>query len=106
MARYLLLGRTNWAAPWPTDPSEELKMEEMYYAAVEEAIKKGEIEDVGYFTDGQSGYVIIRGEAADVYRMTLENDYYSWEIHEIIPLEKAKEIEIAVLKDKVEAAKK
>ena len=106
MARFLILGRTNWAAPWPTDPSEELKMQEMYYAAVEESIKKGEIEDIGYFTDGQSGYAIVNAEATDVYRMSLANDYYLWEIHEIIPLEKAKEIELAVIKDKVEAAKK
>ena len=106
MARFLILGRTNWAAPWPTDPSEELKMEEMYYAAVEEAIKKGEIEDIGFFTDGQSGYMIVKGEATDIYRMTLANPYYFYEIHEIIPLEKAKEIELAVLKDRIEAAKK
>jgi len=106
VARFLILGSTNWAAPWPTDPSEELKMEEMYYEAVEEAIKKGEIEDIGFFTDGQSGYIIVKGEAADVYRMTLENPFYDYEIHEIISLKKAKEIELAVLKDKVKVAKK
>jgi len=51
VARFLILGHTNWAAPWPEDPSEELKMEKMYYAALEESIKKGEIEDIGFFTD-------------------------------------------------------
>ncbi len=106
MARYLILGRTNWAAPWPTDPSEELKMQEEYYAAVEEAVKKGEIEDIGFFTDGQSGYIIVKGEAADVYRQALENPYYHYEIHEIIPLEKAKENEIAALKARIAAEKK
>jgi len=106
VAKYLLLARTNWAAPWPTDPSEELKMEEMGYAALEEAMKKGEIEDIGFFTDGQSGYAIIRGEATDVYRMALENPYFSYEVHEIIPLEKAKKIEISVLKDMIKTAKK
>ncbi len=106
MARFLMLVSTNWAAPWPTDPSEELEMEEMYYAALEEAMKKGEIEDIGFFTDGQSGYAIVKGEAADVYRMTLQNPFYDYEIHEIIPLKKAKEIELAVLKDNVKAAKK
>jgi hypothetical protein len=106
VARFLILGRANWAAPWPTDPAEELKLEKMGYAALEEAMKKGEIEDVGYFTDGQSGYAIVRGEATDVYRMALENPYYDCEIHEIIPLEKAKEIELAVLKDNVKAARK
>jgi hypothetical protein len=106
VARFLILGRANLAAPWPTDPSEELKMEEMYYAAVEESMKKGEIEDIGFFTDGQSGYVIVEGEATDVYRLTLENPYYNYEIHEIISLKKAKEIELAVLRDNVKAAKK
>ena len=106
MARFLILGRANLAAPWPTDPSEELEMEKMYYAALEESIKKGEIEDIGFFTDGQSGYVIVKGEAADVYRLTLGNPYYDYEIHEIIPLEKAKKIELEVLKDNVKAARK
>jgi hypothetical protein len=106
VARFLILGRTNWAAPWPEDPSEELKMEKMYYAALEESIKKGEIEDIGFFTDGQSGYVIVKGEATDVYRLTLENPYYNYEIHEIISLKKAKEIELAVLKDKAKASRK
>jgi hypothetical protein len=106
VGRFLILGRANWAAPWPEDPSEDLKMEKMYYAALEEALKKGEIEDVGFFTDGQSGYVIVNGEATDVYRLTLENPFYDYEIHEIISLEKAKKIELAVLKDMIEAAKK
>jgi hypothetical protein len=105
MARYLILGRTNWAAPWPADPSEELKMQKEYYAAVEEAVKKGEIEDVGYFLDGQSGYVIVNAEAADVYRQALENSYYHYEINEIIPLEKAKKNEIAALKARIAAEK-
>jgi hypothetical protein len=73
---------------------------------LEESIKKGEIEDIGFFTDGQSGYVIVKGEATDVYRLTLENPYYNYEIHEIISLKKAKEIELAVLKDKAKASRK
>ncbi|UCE43875.1 MAG: hypothetical protein JSV57_05890 [Candidatus Bathyarchaeota archaeon] len=81
-------------------------MEKRYYEAAEEAMKKGEIEDIGFFADGQSGFMIVKGEATDVYRILLENPYYDYEIHEIIPLAKAKEIEIAVLEDMVKAANK
>jgi len=107
MARFLALWRVNPVAPWPTDPTGALKLYERLFATMDDLIKKREIEEFGFFPDANSGYVISKGESADVFRRA--NMYYPHiisEIHEIIPYEKGKEIEMAVLKAKIEAAKK
>ena len=107
MARFLILWRSNPAAPMPTDPSEHLKLEEKMFAAVDDLIKKGEIEEFGFFQDGTSGYVIGKGEATDIFRrLRMFSPYILGEVHEIIPYEKGKEIMLAVAKAKIEAAKK
>lgn len=105
MSRFLVLWRSNPAAPWPTDPSEHLKLDEKMFAAIGESIKKGEIEDFGFFLDGRSGYGIGRGESTDIFRsLSMFLPYIFCEVHEIIPYEKGKEITIALLK--AAAAKK
>ena len=107
MARYLCMWRMNPAAPTPTDPSEGLKLNEMLFAAMDDLIKRGEIEEFGWFPDGTSGYVIGKGEATDMFRSaSMFLPYIIGEVHEIIPYEKGKEITIAVLKAQIAAAKK
>ncbi len=107
MARYLVLWRQNPCAPWPTDPSERLKLSERMYAAIDDSIKKGEMDEFGFFPDVVSGYVISKGEAADLYRRaSMFQPYILVEHHEIIPYEKGKEISIAIAKARIEAAKK
>jgi len=107
MARYLILWRENPVAPWPTDPSEALKLNEKMFAAVDDLIKKGEIEEFGFFQDGTSGYTIGKGESTDMFRCSsMFLPYILGEVHEIIPYEKGKEIELAVAKARIEAAKK
>lgn len=105
MARFLVLWRVNPVAPWPAEPSEHLKLDERMYAAIGESIKKGEIEDFGFFLEGNSGYGIGRGESIDIFRsLSMFLPYIICEVHEIIPFEKGKEITIALLK--AAAAKK
>jgi len=95
----LTLWRMNPAAAWPTDPSEALKLNEKMFAAIDEAIKKGGVEEFGFFPDGASGYGIGKGEAADAFRsVSMFVPYILCEVHEIIPYEKGKEITIALLK--------
>lgn len=107
MARYLVLWRQNPVAPWPADPAESLKLFKRMLAGMDELMKKGEVEDFGWFHDANSGYVISKGESTDVLRRAnMFMPYILSEVHEIIPYEKGKEIEIAVLKAKIEAAKK
>ena len=107
MARFLVLWRGNPAAAWPADPSESLELMEKTFAAIDDLIKKGAIEEFGFFPDGWSGYVIGKGEATDVFTtVSMFGPYILCEVHEIIPYEKGKEISMALGKAMVEAAKK
>lgn len=93
MSRFLILWRMNLSAPWPTDPSESLKLNEMMWAAIDAFKAEGVIEDFGNFPDGTSGYAIGKGEATDVYkRVSMFLPYMHGEVHEIIPYEKGKEL--------------
>lgn len=107
MARFLVLWRLNPAAPWPTDPSKYLELEEKLWAGVDGLMKKGEFEEWGTFPDVHDGYVIGKGETVDIYRdMCMFYPYVVCEVHEIISLEKHKEIIRAVLKAQIAALKK
>ena len=107
MARYLCMWRVNPVAPTPADLSEGLKLNEMLFAAMDDLIKRGEVEEFGWFPDGTSGYVIGKGEATDMFRsIRMFLPHIINEVHEIIPYEKGKEILRAVLKAQIAAAKK
>ena len=107
MARFLVLWRVNPIAPWPTDPSKALELEEKVWAAIDGLMKKGEVEEFGIFPDGWSGYAIGKGETVDAYRnVIMFHPYFLAEVHEIIPYEKMKEIDRALLKAQIAAAKK
>ena len=113
MARFLVLWRLNPAAIplMPKDPSESLKFYERQFAPIDDSIKKGEIEEFGFFPDtssgGASGYAISKGEATDILRTAwMQLPYYLFEVHEIIPYEKGKEITMALVKATIELAKK
>lgn len=93
MARFLILWRMNPNAPWPTDPSEALKLNEMMWAAIDSFKQEGVIEDFGNFPEATSGYAIGKGDATDVYRrLNMFLPYMYAEVHEIISYEKGKEI--------------
>jgi len=94
-------------APWPTDPSKYLELEEKMWAPIDGLMKKGEIEEFGVFPDAYSGYAIGKGEAVDVYRdVSMFHPYILNEVHEIIPYEKYKEITRAGLKAQIAAMRK
>lgn len=107
MARYLTLWRRNPVAPWPTDPAEWQKLTETMWAGIDDLIKKGQIEEFGFFLNGTSGYVISEGEAADSYRnVSMFLPYIECEVHETISYEKAKESLKTLWKALAEAPKK
>ena len=67
----------------------------------------GKIVEHGHFLDGNSGYSIWEGEAADIFRnQSMTWLYYEFEVHEFIPYEKSREILGAVFKLTTEPAKK
>jgi len=107
VARFLVLWRVNPVAPWPTDPSKYLEMEEKMWASIDEMLKKGQMEEFGVFPEAHCGYVIGKGETADIYRTAcMFHPYVLAEVHEIIPYEKHKEILREVLKAQMAAMKK
>ena len=107
MARYLVLWHMNPVAPWPTDPSKYLEIQERMWAGIDALTKKGEIEDFSLFLDGISGFAIGKGESADVFRdVCMFQPYILCEVKEILSYEKSKEISRALLKAQIVAAKK
>jgi len=107
VARFLVLWRTNPVAPWPRDPVEYSKLVERMWAGIDDAIKKGTVKEHGSFLEGVSGYSIGEGEATDVFKsVNMFLPYVLFEVHEIIPYEKSKEIQRALIKAQIEAAKK
>jgi len=107
MGRFLVLWRLNPLAPWPTDPSKTLELNEKMWASTDSAIKEGKIKEFGSFLDASSGYVIGEGEATDVFASAnMFMPYVLFEVHEIIPYEKEKEIVRAICKAQIAAAEK
>jgi hypothetical protein len=107
VARFLVLWRVNPVAPWPTDPSKYLELQEKMWAAIDGLMKKGEIEEFGTFPDGYSGYTIGKGETVDLFRdVIMFHPYILADVHEIIPYDKTKEITRATLKAQIAAMRK
>jgi hypothetical protein len=107
LARFLNLWRLNPVGAWPTDPSKYLELQERMWADIDGLMKKGEIEEFGVFPDGTSGYYIVKGETADLYRNTYGSQCYVLsDVREIIPYEKHKEILGAVLRSRIATAQK
>lgn len=104
MARYITIWRFNPSAPWPTDPVEYAKLEEMYWASMDNIIKGGLIEEFGFFSNGMSGYAICHGEA--INHFTASWSSWPWsvcEIYEVLPYETAKEAAKGLMKAQAEA---
>ena len=106
MARFLAIWKQNQMAPYPTDPTEAAKLNQMMFAGIDELKKNGEILDFGMFPDGTTGFAISKGEAADVFRrVNMFQPYFLFEVHEIVPYEQAKEITKEIYKMRIEQAK-
>ena len=107
MARMISFWRFNLAAPFPMDPLKLLEMQEQYWALMDGMIKKGEIEEFGFFPNAVSGYVISNGEAANFFKnASMFLPFIINDEHEIIPYEKGKEVIRAMLKAQIAAMKK
>ena len=107
MARFINLWHVNPSAPWPMEPSKLLEMEEGMWTMMDELKNKGDIEEWGVFSDPHCGYIIGKGETADMLKnSSMFYPYIVSEIHEIIPYEKQKEVIRAVRKAQIAAMKK
>jgi hypothetical protein len=82
-------------------------MQEQYWALMDGMIKKGEIEEFGFFPDALTGYVITKGETVNLFRnASMFLPFVINDVHEIIPYEKGKEVTRAMLKALIAAMKK
>jgi hypothetical protein len=107
MARFLVLWRVNWKAPWPTDPSKYLELNEKMWAGIDGLMKNGQIEEFGTFPDGESGYTIGKGETADLFASVMAfHPYIRAEVHEIIPYETQKAATRAILEARIAEMRK
>jgi len=107
MAKFLGLWRFNPMAPMPTDPIEAAKMFEMMFAAMDNLIKTGEVQEFGFFPDGTSGYTISSGGSKGQLRGSFSfYPFVGIEVHEIVPYETGKEVLRGVMKAQAEAMKR
>jgi hypothetical protein len=82
-------------------------MEEMMWTMMDGLMKKGEVEEWGVFSDPHAGYIIGKGEIADMLRnASMFYPYVISETREIIPQEKEREIIRDVRKAQIAAMKK
>jgi hypothetical protein len=89
----------NPSIPWPQDPEEALKLNEMLWSFVDGLMKKGEIIDFGWFLDGKSGYAIGEGDSVTTFtNVNMFGTYFNMEVEEIIPYEVGKQVNRARLK--------
>jgi len=69
------------------------------WAGIDGLLKKGEVKEFGYFADGKSGYAIGEGDTVSAFRdVSMFSPYYEFEVNEIIPYEKGKEVLRALMK--------
>ena len=103
MAKYLVLWRKNPTAPWPTDPAELLKFNEMMWGLFDLQNKSGGVKDYGYFLDGNSGYTIAEGDAKESLRAAAAfSPFYEVEVlEEVVSDQVAIEVFTEDLKDKI-----
>ena len=107
MSRYLILWRRREVAQWPTNPTDYLKLMEMQWATIEGLQKKGDIKEFGWFTKGDSGYILGEGDGATVFKdLVMFTHFYDFDVSEVVPYEKGKETMRSVLTLQIEAMKK
>jgi hypothetical protein len=106
MAKFLILWRVNPMAT-PPDTVERVKVNEMLWAMIDNMMKTGEIREEGFFLNGTSGYILVEGEPADVFKVAASfRPFVDSEVHEILPYETGKEVVRGVMKANAEATKK
>jgi hypothetical protein len=95
MSKYMILYKAIPSA-WPTDPKQVLAIWEGVISGSDQLFKEGQLKEVGWFTNTE-GYAIVESDSKDKVLGIVNHffPFYSQEIHEIVPWEKAKEALLA-----------
>ena len=97
MAKSMILWHANPSAPWPMDPAQGDKMNELIFGGIDNALKAGAFLEFGFFPEGASGYAIFSGDPKDAFKQSmLLWPFIEMEVHEIVPYETGKEIALKV----------
>ena len=91
MPRYMVLYRAN-PSVWPPDPKQALAVLEGAIAGGDQLLKMGAVKEIGWFTP-QDGYAIFEADSKEKVLGMVQPyfPYYSQDIHEIVPWDRAKE---------------
>jgi hypothetical protein len=82
-------------------------MFEKMFAAMDNLIKTGEVQEFGFFPNATSGYAITSGGSKGQFRGAFSfYPFVDIEVHEIVPYETGKEVIRGVLKAQAEAMKR
>ena len=93
MAKWLNVWPYNLNAPWPMDPAEGEKLQEMMLSTIDNLSKTGGFLEFGFFPDGIGRYAISTGESKDNLRRAWTfGPFIVAEVHEIVPYETGKEV--------------
>ena len=95
MSRYMILFRAN-PSVFPTDPKQMLATAEATFEGADHLLETGVLEEVGWFTSAE-GYAIQEADSKDkvIELISAFFPYFSQEVHEIVPHDKAKEAILA-----------
>jgi hypothetical protein len=106
MAKFMILWRVN-PMTTPPDTVARVKVNEMLWAMIDDMMETGEIREEGFFLNGTSGYTLVDGEPADVFKVAASfRPFVDSEVHEILPYETGKEVVRGILKATAEAMRK
>jgi hypothetical protein len=86
------------------DPTEVMQIMEMMFAAMDEALKSGQVLEFGWFANGSSWYVLSAGKDAKAEFMAgfANFPWLTAEVHEVIDYETGKEMTRQVMKAQAE----
>ena len=101
MTKFQIVWRRNVQAPWPADRTKIAENLDEMFDAIERYMDAGMIKENGFFVDAHSGSFIFEGTSADVLKITsFFSPVIAFDIKEIIPYEKGKNVMLESLHEK------
>jgi hypothetical protein len=92
MSKYLILWETDMTR-WSTDPKERAAMSTKMVEKIKQDIKEGNTLDWGIFVGGGAGYIVVEGNAPDVYKDVRQYlPYITSKVQQVLSIDEALEV--------------